>query len=429
MNLFSARAPLIAGFVTLIALIGGFGGWSMLTTLDGAIVAPGKVEVALNRQIVQHPEGGVVERIAVTEGQAVQAGDLLIQLDGTLIRSELAVIEGQYTETLARRARLEAERNDADAIDFSGDLETIPDRAAVSTAMDGQTRLFVARQDSFSRQTEQLEKRRAQIAAQIEGVQAQQAAITTQLALLRAELTDQQSLLAKGLTQSSRITALQRDEAQLMGDLGELISSKAQADGRATEVELEILRLGAVRREDANTQLRDMDAQELELIERRRALTEQIARLDIRAPVSGLVLGLQVTTPRSVIRPADPLLYLIPQDRPLIISAQIAPIHRDEIHDGQPVKLTLPAFSSRTTPQLNGHVTVISADALSDPRSNQPYFRAEITLDPGELARLDGQILQPGMPVEAFVQTGARTPMAYLLQPFTSYFSHAFRES
>ena len=429
MTIYSARAPLIAGFVTLSALIGGFGGWSMLTTLDGAIVAPGKVEVALNRQIVQHPEGGVVETIAVTEGQAVQAGDLLIRLDDTLIRAELAVIEGQYTETLARPARPEAERKDAKQIDFSGELATFADHIAVATAKDGQTRLFLARQDSFSRQTEQLEKRRAQIAAQIEGVQAQQAAISTQLALLRAELSDQQSLLAKGLTQSSRITALQREEAQLMGDLGELIASKAQADGRATEVELEILRLGAVRREDANTQLRDMDAQELELVERRRAIIEQIARLDIRAPVSGLVLGLQVTTPRSVIRPADPLLYLIPQDRPLIISAQIAPIHRDEIHDGQSVKLTLPAFSSRTTPQLNGHVTVISADALSDPRSNQPYFRAEITLDPGELARLDGQILQPGMPVEAFVQTGARTPMAYLLQPFTSYFSHAFRES
>ncbi len=429
MTMFSARGPMISGFVTLLALIGGFGGWSMLTTLDGAIVAPGKIEVALNRQIVQHPEGGVVERIAVIEGQAVQAGDLLIELDGTLIRSELVVIVSQYTESLARRARLEAERNDAETIDFAGELSALTDRVAVATAIDGQTRLFLARRDSFTRQTEQLAKRRAQIAAQIEGVQAQQAALSTQLSLLRSELADQQSLLAKGLTQASRITTLQRDIAQLMGDLGELIASKAQADGRATEVALEILRLGAVRREEANTQLRDMDAHELELVERRRALTEQIARLDIRAPVSGIVLGLQVTTPRSVIRPADPLLYLIPQDRPLIISAQIAPIHRDEIHDGQPVKLTFSAFSSRTTPQLNGHVTVISADALSDPHTGQPYFRAEIALDPGELARLDGQILQPGMPVEAFVQTGARTPMAYLLQPFTSYFSRAFRES
>lgn len=425
----SLRTPLLFGFATLAALVLGFGGWSMLTTLDGAIVAPGQIEVAQNRQVVQHPDGGVVAEIAVTEGQSVRAGDLLLRLDGAMIRSELAIIEGQFTEVLARRARLEAERDDAETIAFSDELAALPDQAAVATAVEGQRRLFVARRDSLARQTEQLQKRGAQIAAQIDGVHAQQTALAAQLDLIRQELADQKTLQSKGLTQSTRVLALERDQAQLMGDAGELASSVAQAQGRATEVDLEILRLAAVRREDANSQLRDMDAQEIELAERRRILSDQVARLDIRAPVAGVVLGLAVTTPRAVIRPADPLLYLIPQDRPLIIAARIAPIHRDEVHQGQSVKLSFPAFSARTTPQLTGQINVISADALADPRTGVSYYRAEITLSPGQIALLDGQSLLPGMPVEAFVETGSHTPMAYLLKPFTDYFSHAFRES
>lgn len=426
----SARRPVTTGLVTLALLVGGFGGWSLLTDISGAIVAPGQLEVEQNRQIVQHPDGGVVAEIAVVEGQAVKSGDLLIRLDGNLLESELAIVEGQLFEARARRARLEAERDDKDAPVFAGELaEMAKTRPEVAELVEGQRGLFFARRESLARQSEQLVKRGAQIASQIEGVAAQSQALTIQLDLIRKELKDQQSLLDKGLAQASRVLALQREEAQLLGNAGELASSRAQAEGRATEVELEILRLAAVRREEANTQLRDVGPQELELAERRRALTERIARLDIRAPVSGLVLGLQVTSPRSVLRPADPVLYLIPQDRPLVITAQITPIHVDEVHIGQQVRLVFPAFSARTTPELFGHVTTISADALTDQRSQASYYRAEIVLDAGEMAKLSNLTLLPGMPVEAFIQTGARTPMAYLLKPFTDYFNLAFRET
>ena len=209
----------------------------------------------------------------------------------------------------------------------------------------------------------------------------------------------------------------------------DLISSKAQAEGRGTEIDLEVLRLAAVRREEANTQLRDLGPQALELVERRGALIERIARLEIRAPVSGLVLGLQVTTPRSVLRAAEPVLYIIPQDRPLVIAAQIQPIHIDEVYVGQKVRLVFSAFSTRTTPELFGHVATISADALQDQRTQASYFKAEILLDDGELAKLKDLTLLPGMPVEAFIETGARSPMSYLLKPFTDYFSLAFREN
>ena len=196
-----------------------------------------------------------------------------------------------------------------------------------------------------------------------------------------------------------------------------------------TELDIEILRLGSTRREEAITQLRDFGYRELELVERQSALTEQIARLDLRAPVSGVVLGLQVTTPRSVVRPADPVLYLIPQDRPLVIAAKVQPIHIDEVAVGQPVRLVFSAFSSRTTPELMGHVSVLSADALTDQQNEAPYYRAEIVLDEGELQKLEDRTLLPGMPVEAFIRTGERTPLAYLLKPFTDYFNRALRET
>ena len=426
----SSRGPVSTGLITLAALVFGFGGWAMFTDIDGAIVASGQLEVEQNRQVVQHPDGGVVAEIAVIEGQAVAVGDLLIQLDGSLLKSELAIVEGQLFEVRARRARLEAERDDKDMPVFSGELaELAATRPEVAEQVEGQRGLFLARRESMARQSEQLEKRKAQITSQIEGVVAQMAALNVQLGLIREELTDQRSLLEKGLAQSSRVLALQREESQLQGNMGELASSRAQAEGRATEVELEILRLGAVRREEANTQLRDIGPQELESAERRRALTERIARLDIRAPVSGLVLGLQVTSPRSVLGAGAPVLYLIPQDRPLVISAQLQPINVDEVSIGQRVRVVFSAFSANDTPDMFGHVVTISADALTDERTQAPYYRAEIVLDDGELAKLAGQTLLPGMPVETFIETGARTPMAYLLKPFTDYFNTAFRES
>lgn len=426
----SATRQVVIGFAALVVLFGGFGVWSVASNIAGAIVASGQIEVEQNRQIVQHPDGGVVAEIAVVEGDVVKAGDLLIRLDGAAIRSELAIVEGQLFETLARRARLTAERDDATAVTFPAELRDIAaSRADVAELMDGQVRLFNARADSITGQSNQLAERRKQIESQINGLNAQTTAITTQLDLIHQELADQQALLDKGLAQASRVLALQRDEAGLQGKVGELAASVAQAGQQITETNIQILRLSATRREEANTQLRDIGQQELEYTERRRALLQKVDRLEIRAPVSGIVLGLQVTTPRSVLRPADPVLYLIPQDRPLIIAAQVPPIHIDQVYVGQAAKLTFSAFSSRTTAQLDGHVVVVSADALTDPQSHQTFYRAEIVLDPGEIDKLKGLILVPGMPVEAFIRTNDRTPLAYLIKPFTDYFARAFRES
>lgn len=425
----SASTALWLGTLTLIALLGGFGLWSVGTTISGAVIAAGRIEVEQNRQVVQHPEGGVVAEILVAEGGHVQAGDILLRLDGTLIRSELDIVEGQLFEARARRARLEAERDGlAEMIIPDGLLAAAQNKADAAEQLDGQRRLFEARAETLARTVEQLDRRKAQTLSQIDGIDAQSDALTKQVSLVAAELADQQSLLEKGLTQVGRVLALQREEARLAGQVGELLAMRAQAEGRITEIELQSLGLIAQRREEASTQLRDIGTTELQLIQRQRALSQQVAQLDIRAPTSGTVLGLQVTTPRAVLRPADPVAFIIPQDRPLVIMAQIAPLHIDEVQVGQSVKLLFPTFSMRTTPEVFGEVVLISADALTDPATNAAFYRAEISLPATEVERL-GQTLMPGMPVQAFIQTQARTPLAYLVKPLTDYFVQAFRES
>ncbi len=426
----SARKPIWTGVVTIALLIAFFGGWGMMTTISGAVVAPGVVQVEQNRQIVQHPNGGVVAEIAVQEAQTVKSGDLLIRLDGTQVKAELAIVEGQLFDGMARKARLEAERDDLTELVFPAELTDLAaTRPDVAEQIEGQKRLFVARLETQNAQIDQLGKRLDQIASQGQGIAAQMAALDDQIALLSPEIADQQTLLDKGLTQSARIMDLKREVARLDGNRGELQSNLAQSEGKATETKLQILQIKSARREDANAQLRDMGDKTLELAERRRALTEQVDHLEIRAPVSGIVLGLAVTTPQSVIRPADPIMYIIPQDRPLIIIAQIPPIHVDEVHLGQEVRVSFASFSARSTPQLVGTLTTISADAMSDQASHQSFYRAEIILEAGELAKLKDKKLVPGMPVQAYIGTGDHTPMAYLLKPFTDYFRMAMREN
>ena len=425
------RRPLWLGGIALLLLVGGFGMWSLTATLSGAIIASGQIEVDRNRQIVQHPDGGVVDDIVVDEGDLVDAGDVLIRLDPTLLRSELAIVESQLFELIARRGRLEAERDDAEAITFDPLLDEVAQlNPGVQSLTDGQMRLFNARAISLEQEVEQLGKRRSQISNQIEGIAAQQSALETQFNLISQELDAQQSLLDRGLAQASRVLALQREEAALAGQMGELTAGIAQAEGRITEIDIEVLRLASTRREEAIATLRDLQFRELELQEQRRSLREQLSRLDIRAPVAGIIYGMSVVTPRSVIRPADPIMYLVPQDRPLIIAAQVEPVHIDQVFVGQDVILRLSALDARTTPELTGQVTQISADAFQDEATQIAYYRAEVVLSEGQIARLpEGSTLIPGMPVETFIRTADQTPLAYLVRPLTDYFTRAFRES
>lgn len=426
----SARRPIRIGLTASALLVLGFGAWAITAQLEGAVVAQGHVVVSGERQIVQHPDGGVIAEIAVQEAQTVTKGDLLLRLDGRALRTELAIVEGQLFELTSRRARLEAEATDKADITFAAIPEAdITARDRIVELNKGQLALFETRLQSEREERDQYSKQLAQIDAQVVGLSAQRAALEEQSLLTDQELADQQSLLAKGLTQSARVTGLQKDSANIKGQIGALVAQAAQAEQRSAEISLQISRLATSRREEAATQLRDVLPQENELTARRLDLRERLSRLEIRAPVSGIVMGLQITTPGAVIRPADVVLSIVPQDRPLEIQLQISPLNIDEVHGGQRVRLTFPTFQSRTMPEVWSEVRSLSADAFIDQKSQSSYYRADIDLSPEAIKELGNHNLLPGMPVQAFIQTGNRSPFDYLVKPFEDYFTMAFRES
>ncbi|WP_297773247.1 HlyD family type I secretion periplasmic adaptor subunit [uncultured Roseovarius sp.] len=426
----SVRKPMIIGVLGLLLLVGGFGTWAVFTQISGAIIAQGRIEVDQNRQVVQHPDGGVVTAIKVKESDKVEVGEVLVRLDPTELQSQLSIIENELAELMARRARLEAERDKADTLKFDPLLIELADRNTdAAELMTGQESLFRARRETVAAEIDQLQKRRGQTTNQIEGIEAQQTALARQLELIEQELADQQSLLDRGLAQATRVLSLQREQARLSGSMGDLTAQKAEAQGRITEIDITILKLGTDRREEAITTLRDLQYREIELREQRRALIEQMSRLDITAPVSGVVYNLQVFSLGAVIRPADQVLFIVPQDRPLVINARVDTIHVDKLFVGQEVTLRFSALDQRTTPELFGRVTQVSADAFEDEATGASYYRAEVVLSEGEQKRLPEDVtLIPGMPVETFIRTADRTPIAYLVKPFTDYLAKAFRE-
>ena len=422
----STTGPMTLGLIALLVLVGGFGTWAVMAQITGAVITSSQIEVNRNRQVIQHPDGGVVDVILVQEGDAVVKGDTLIRLDASLLKSELVVVEGQLFEIIARRGRLEAERDGETALTFDPLLSDVPQGPSLIA---GQTRLFDARLESNMRAIEQLQQQRAQISSQISGIAAQQTALATQSDLIQQELTDQQTLLRQQLIQASRVLALQRQEANLLGRVGELTASEAQATERRTEIEIQILTLASTRREEAITRLRDLQYNELELSERSRTLRQRLGRLDLRAPLSGIVYGMQVFAEKSVISGAEPVMFLVPQDRPLVIATKVQPTDIDQIHLGQDVTLRFSAFDQRRTPELMGTVTLVSADIFLDDATQVSYYQAEVQLNEGEAEKLpEDMVLIPSMPVEAFVRTADRSPMDYLLKPLADYFAKAFRE-
>ena len=425
----TSRGYAIAGYATVFVLLGGMGAWAALTRINGAVVAGGIIEVASNRQIVQHLTGGVVGEIRVKEGDAVKAGDVLMRLDDTFDRSELAVIEGQLFSLLGTAARLQAEQDEKAEISFDPELleAAATDREAAEIVA-GQKRLMVARAETRGKQAAQLQEKKAQVAKQNEGLESRIKALETQLRLIGRELEAQNKLLAQSLTNASRVLALQREEADILGTISQARANIAENAGRVAEIEIAILNIHSTVREEATTALREIEAKVAELKENRNAKLETLSRMDITAPMGGVVLGMQVHALRSVIRPADPLLYVIPQEQDLIITTQIPPTQIDQVHVGQKAHIRFAAFDHRSTPEIFGHVTKVAADVLADQRTGATYYKAEIKPDGGEMTKLGDKHVMPGMPVETFIQTSERSPLEYLIKPLADYFAKAFRE-
>ena len=423
-----AWIPLSIGFGALVVLVGVLGVWSVTARIAGAVIASGMIQVESNRQVVQHPQGGVVGEILAKDGDTIMAGDVVMRLDDSLLQSELAIVQGQLFEIKARQARLVAERDGLDKIELPEDLvEAQADSPEIAKMIKGQRSLFFARAETLTREADQISEQIAQANNQIEGTEAQLAAFQAQQELILSELEDAQSLLEKGLAQASRVSSLQREQARLLGEIGSLKATLAQVRGQIAALEIQVLKLTTTRREEANTTLSDLQYREIELAERRLSLRETLSRMEIRSPVSGVVYDSQIFALQAVLSPAAPIMYVIPQDQPLVVAARIESINIDQVHVGQEASLRFVAFEQRTTPEIFGQVSRISADVFKDEVTGQSFYRAELLPNEEELDKLGGQKLLPGMPVEAFIRTAERSPLSYLAKPLTDYFNKAFR--
>ncbi|WP_424933025.1 HlyD family type I secretion periplasmic adaptor subunit [Amaricoccus macauensis] len=420
---------IILGYAALGLLLLGLGVWGVTTRIAGAVVSSGIVAVQGNRQVVQHETGGVIAAINARDGDEVEAGEILVSLDGQKLRTELWIVEGQWYEILARKSRLSAERDGMDSIDFDPELVA---RAEVSPSavrlMNAQIQQFEARRHLLEEETKQLRERQIQIDNQNDGLASLDAATNEQIDLITREIENQEELLSQGLTQITRVLTPQRELASLRGTAGRVGASIAENKGKIAEIEIELVRLQAQVREEAISELRDLEYREIELRERRRSLIEQINQLDLRAPVSGIVYGSTADTLRGVIRAAEPVMYIVPKDTTLIARTRIEPIHIDQIHIGQDAILRFSAFDSRSTPEVPGIISEVSADVIEDEQRGLRYYEADIELESDVFELLGDKQVVPGMPVEAYIQTGERSPLNYLLKPMTDYFNRAFRE-
>jgi HlyD family secretion protein len=415
-----------AGMTAIAALTAAVGGWAAFAKLSSAAVAPGMVVVDSNVKKVQHPTGGVVGEIKVKNGDRVEAGQVVLKLDETVTRANLGVVTSQLTQLQGRRARLDAERDGVEQIAFPEHFDTKDKN--VADVVDGERKLFDSQRLGREKQKEQLRERIGQFTQEIEGLEAQRQSKDQEISLIRQELKGVQDLYRQKLVPLARLTSLQREETRLEGERGALTAQKARSGGQISEIELQILSLDQEAQTVTLRDLRETEARIAELQERKIAAEDQLRRVELRAPQAGIVHELQVATVGGVIGPAETLMQIVPTDDNMVIEVRISPNDIDQMHQGLPVMLRFTAFNQRTTPELEGELSRIAADATLDERTGLSWFNARVSVLPEELAKINHLKLLPGMPVEAHVRTGERTALSYFLKPLTDQFARTFNE-
>jgi HlyD family secretion protein len=424
----SIRLHLITGLVVVLVLAGGFGGWASTVPISGALIAPGSVVVDSNVKKVQHPTGGVVGEVRAHDGDLVKAGDIVVRLDETVVKASLAIVVKTLNGLYARAARLEAEQRGSDKIKFPAALTDRADDPDVKDVIASETKLFDVRVNGRVGQKAQLRERITQLNDEIAGLQAQEASKDKEIALVEKELVGVRQLYDQHLVQMTRLTTLERDQARLSGERAQYISSRAQAKGKITETELQIIQVDKDMLSDVSKDLRETNDKIGEFVERKVTAEDQLRRIDIRAPQDGMVLQSTVHTVGGVITAGDAIMMIVPQADALSVEAKVNPQDIDKLQIGQKTMLRLSAFNQRTTPELNGVVARVSADVTTDQRTGQSYYTIRVSMPPEEIQRLGDVKVIPGMPVEAFVQTGDRTMLSYLMKPLSDQFMRAFRE-
>ena len=425
----SIRLHLIVGLAVVIVLAGGFGGWASTVQISGALIAPGAVVVDSNVKKVQHPTGGVVGEVRVRDGDLVKAGDVVVRLDDTVTKASLAIVVKTLNGLYARAARLEAEQRGESKLTFPPQLTDRASDPDVQNVMLSESKLFEVRVHGRAGQKAQLRERVLQLGEEISGLSAQEKAKDQEIALIEKELVGVRSLYEQRLVQLTRLTTLERDAARLNGERAQYIASRAQAKGKITETELQIIQVDKDMVSEVSKDLRETNDKIGEFVERKVTAEDQLRRVDIRAPQDGMVLQNNVHTVGGVITAGDAMMMIVPQADDLSVEAKVDPKDIDKLQIGQKTLMRFSAFNQRTTPELNGNVTRVSADVTTDQRTGQSYYTIRVSLPPSEVARLgDNNKLIPGMPVEAFVQTGDRTMLSYLIKPLNDQLMRSFRE-
>ncbi|GAB3269718.1 HlyD family type I secretion periplasmic adaptor subunit [Parahaliea aestuarii] len=415
------------GAVILFLVFVVFGGWAAFAPLDSAALAPGVVTVKNYRKTLQHLEGGIVDDILVREGDAVKAGDALIVLDATQYRAESEVLRGQYIALRALESRLLAERDGLAEVVYAPDFLALED-PRVAAAMASQDEIFNARMSANAGERQVLEQRVEQLQSQIAGVEAVRDSNARLLASYESEMKDLQSLQERGFTGKQRLTEVQRAYASLVGENAEALSEIAANRIRIGETQLQIIQLERYQRSEVVDELEGIQSKLFDVNERLRAVEDKVARAVIRAPVSGVVLGMTVHTVGGVVRPGTPLMDIVPEQQQLMVDAQISPMDIDRVQTGVRARIRFSAFKSATTPIAEGNVVSISADRLVNTSSGEPYYLAQVEVDPDSMARMAGLRLVPGMPAEVLINTGSRTLLQYLMQPASNVMARSFIE-
>ncbi|HVX74567.1 MAG TPA: HlyD family type I secretion periplasmic adaptor subunit [Bradyrhizobium sp.] len=423
----SIRIHLVVGLTVVILLAGGLGGWASTAEISGALIAPGRIVVESSVKKVQHPTGGVVGELLAHDGDIVKAGQVLVRLDDTVTKANLAIVTKTLDALHARAARLQAEQQGADKVTFPAALLDRAGDRDVRDVMASETKLFEVRTTGRAGQKAQLHERIRQLNEEIDGLDAQEKAKEQEIALVKQELTGVRALYEQHLVQLARLTTLERDGARLEGERAQYVASKAQTKGKITETELQIIQIDKDMVSDVSKDLRETNDKIGELVERKVTAEDQLRRVDIRAPQDGMVEQSTVHTVGGVISAGDAIMMIVPQTDDLQVEAKVNPQDIDKLQIGQKTLLRLSAFNQRTTPELHGVVTRVSPDVTTDQRTGQTYYTIRVSMPPAEIARLGEVKLIPGMPVEAFVQTGERTLLSYLVKPLHDQLMRAFR--
>ncbi|HVX77218.1 MAG TPA: HlyD family type I secretion periplasmic adaptor subunit [Bradyrhizobium sp.] len=426
----SIQRYMVIGLIMFGVVTFGIGGWAATSQLSGAVIGQGVVVVDSSVKKVQHPTGGIVGELRVREGDHVNAGDILIRLDETQTLANATIVTNSLDELLARQARLEAERDSADQIVFPRALldRAKDSKSDVARAITAETKLFELRQQARSGQKAQLKERSAQLQEEIKGYSGQVEAKQKEVDLIHQELEGVRSLWQKNLVPITRLTSLERDAARLEGERSQLDGMIAQSKGKIAEIALQIIQVDQDLRSEVGKDLIETRSKLSELAERKTAAVDQLNRVDIRAPQSGRVHELSVHTVGGVIAPGEPIMLIVPDADALAVEVKIRPRDIDQVYVGQTATMRFDAFNQKTTPEIEGQVSVVSPDITQDQRTGASYYTVRVSLKSQELEKLGGSKLVPGMPVDVFIKTKGRTALSYLIKPLEDQAERAFKE-